>query len=53
MFIIFYVLMTLLLILPVNKPLRLMYILYFLLGAHPDIFSINFAYLLLPVGCLL
>ena len=53
LFIAFYILMTLLLILPMNKPMWLMYILYFLLGAHPDIFSINFAYLLLPVGCLL
>ena len=52
-FIVFYVLMTVLLILPVNKPMWFMYILYFLLGAHPDIFSINFAYLLLPAGCLL
>ena len=53
LFIAFYILMTLLLILPMNKPMWFMYILYFLLGAHPDIFSINFAYLLLPVGCLL
>lgn len=53
MFIAFYVLMNLLLILPIDKPMWLMYVLYFLLGAHPQIFSINFAYLLLPVGCLL
>lgn len=53
LFITFYVLMTALLILPMDKPMWLMYILYFLLGAHPNIFSINFAYLLLPVGCLL
>ena len=53
LFITFYVLMTALLILPMDKPIWFMYILYFLLGAHPDIFSINFAYLLLPVGCLL
>ena len=53
MFIAFYVLMTLLLILPIDKPMWFMYILYFLLGAHPNIFSINFAYLLLPAGCLL
>ena len=52
-FIAFYILMTLLLILPMDKPMWFMYILYFLLGAHPDIFSINFAYLLLPVGCFL
>ena len=52
-FIAFYILMTLLLILPIDKPLWFMYFLYFLLGAHPDIFSINFAYLMLPVGCLL
>ena len=53
LFIAFYILMSLLLILPMNKPMWFMYILYFLLGAHPDIFSINIAYLLLPAGCLL
>ena len=53
LFITFYILMTALLILPMDRPIWFMYILYFLLGAHPDIFSINFAYLLLPVGCLL
>ena len=53
LFIVFYILMTLLLILPMNKPIWFMYILYFLLGAHPDIFSVNFAYLLLPPGCFL
>ena len=53
LFIALYTVITLLLILPTNKSMLFMYILYFLLGAHPDIFSINFAYLLLPVGCLL
>lgn len=52
LFITFYVFMTILVIFPFSKPRWLQYFLYFILGAWPRV-SLNWAYLLLPVGSLL
>ena len=52
-FIAFYIFMTVQLILPYSKPIWLQYTLYFILGAWPEGFSLNWGYLLFPVGALL
>lgn len=52
-FIAFYIIMTALVLLPFTKPRWFQYTMYFLWGAWPEGISINWAYLLLPAGCLL
>lgn len=52
-FIAVYNFMTALVLLPFTKPRWFQYTMYFLWGAWPEGISINWAYLLLPAGCLL
>ena len=52
-FIAVYIFMTALVLLPFTKPRWFQYMMYFLWGTWPEGISINWAYLLLPAGCLL
>lgn len=53
LFLLLYILMALLMILPFTKPRWLLYTLYFMLGVWPEGIAINWAYLLFPAGALL